>query len=109
MQEEDIEKTITDVQSENCAGWGWTVVEKVVMATAWSRQCLVDSWSLPINVCKPSPAQGNLHTRCNSVSVSAPCVLPYDWSLWHKAGLVHGVPAQLLAQHNHHQDQAPAN
>ena len=50
MEEDDIEKTITDVQRENCAGWGWTVVEKLVMDTDWSRQCLVDSWSLPINV-----------------------------------------------------------
>ena len=66
--EEDVDRTLTDMQWENCAGddggkpvlcWlmtkvamivGWTVVERLVLATAWCRQCLVGSCSHPITV-----------------------------------------------------------
>ena len=117
--EEDIDKTITDVQRENCAwddgrktlladnqgshgsGVNSAVVERlfVFMATAWCRQCLVDSWSLPITI-----VQSHL-TRDNQLN------WPDPRHPQHKAGAVHAGPAQLaqLAQHNHHQDQAPAD
>ena len=61
--EEDIDKTITDVQRENCAGddggktlladnqgtmkVGWTVLERLVIASVWRRtgHFLSVSWS----------------------------------------------------------------
>ena len=39
--EEDIDKTITDVPRENCAGDDGGKI--LLMATAWRRQCLVNS------------------------------------------------------------------